>query len=49
MELTDFDLKKAEKQEALAKLRETLAATKAEEEQKRAKVEEDKKVLLEHG
>jgi len=48
VELTDFDLKKVEKQELLEKLREKLAITKAEEQQKKEKFEEDKKVLMEH-
>jgi len=48
VELTDFDLKKAEKQELIEQLRIKLATTKDEEQQKREKFDGDKKVLMEH-
>merc|ERR1719419_1824707 len=48
VELTDFDLKKAEKAEQVDKLRETMAAIKAEEDEKKQELENNKKVLMEH-
>merc|ERR1719427_2183199 len=48
VELTDFDLKKAEKAEQVDKLRETVAAIKLEEDEKKQELENNKKVLMEH-
>ena len=48
VELTDFDLKKAEKAEQVDKLRETMAAIKVEEDEKKQELENNKKVLMEH-
>merc|ERR1712106_957302 len=48
VELTDFDLKKAEKAEQVEKVRETVAAIKLEEDEKKQELENNKKVLMEH-
>merc|ERR1719233_2696558 len=48
VELTDFDLKKAEKAEQVEKMRETVAAIKLEEDEKKQELENNKKVLMEH-
>merc|ERR1719193_2115555 len=48
VELTDFDLKKQEKLKQVEVLREELATLKIEENEKKDRVEENKKVLMEH-
>ena len=48
VELTDFDLKKAEKAEQVAALKEQFAVIKVEEEAKKEELENNKKILLEH-
>ena len=48
VELTDFDLKKAEKAEQVAALKEQFASIKVEEEVKKEELENNKKILLEH-
>merc|ERR1719483_1495339 len=48
VELTDFDLKKAEKAEQVEKMRETVAAIKLVEDEKKQELENNKKVLMEH-
>jgi len=48
LELTDFDLKKTEKLKEVEKLREELASLKVDEEDKKERLVENKKVLMEH-
>ena len=48
LEITDFDLKKQEKAEQVAQLKEQFAAIKAEEEVKKEELESNKKILMEH-
>jgi len=48
VELTDFDLKKQDKLKQVEVLREELATLKIEENEKKDRVEENKKVLMEH-
>merc|ERR1719245_1396623 len=48
VELTDFDLKKAEKAEQVAALKEQFATIKAEEDVKKEELESNKKILMEH-
>merc|ERR1712223_1321818 len=48
VELTDFDLKKQEKLKQVEAIREELATLKVEENEKKERVEENKKVLMEH-
>merc|ERR1719471_282798 len=48
VELTDFDLKKAEKAEQVAALKEQFAVIKVEEDVKKEELESNKKILLEH-
>ena len=48
LEITDFDLKKKEKAEQVAQLKEQFAAIKAEEEVKKEELESNKKILMEH-
>merc|ERR1712013_843382 len=48
VELTDFDLKKREKLKQVEAIREELATLKVEENEKKERVEENKKVLMEH-
>merc|ERR1719342_161456 len=48
VEITDFDLKKAEKAEEVAALKEQFAVIKAQEGEKKEELENNKKILLEH-
>ena len=48
MEITDFDLKKQEKAEEVAVLKEQFATIKAEEDVKKEELESNKKILMEH-
>merc|ERR1719331_3167356 len=48
VEMTDFDLKKQDKLKQVEVLREELATLKIEENEKKDRVEENKKVLMEH-
>ena len=48
LEITDFDLKKQEKAEQVAQLKEQFAAIKAEEDVKKEELENNKKILMEH-
>ena len=48
LEITDFDLKKQEKAEQVAQLKEQFEAIKAEEEVKKENLESNKKILMEH-
>merc|ERR1719273_2581452 len=48
VEITDFDLKKQEKAEQVAQLKEQFATIKAEEDVKKEELESNKKILMEH-
>merc|ERR1719433_512230 len=48
VEITDFDLKKAEKAELVTQLKEQFGVIKAEEEEKKSELETNKKILMEH-
>merc|ERR1719471_1420341 len=48
VEITDFDLKKAEKAELVARLKEQFEVIKAEEETKKSELDSNKKILMEH-
>ena len=48
VEITDFDLKKQEKAEEVAVLKEQFAVIKAEEDAKKEQLESNKKILMEH-
>ena len=48
VEITDFDLKKAEKAELVTQLKEQFGVIKADEEEKKSELETNKKILMEH-
>merc|ERR1719362_787498 len=48
LEITDFDLKKAEKAELVTQLKEQFGVIKGEEEEKKSELETNKKILMEH-
>ena len=48
VEITDFDLKKAEKAELVTQLKEQFGVIKAQEDEKKSELETNKKILMEH-
>ena len=48
VEITDFDLKKAEKAELVAQLKEQFGVIKAQEDEKKSELETNKKIMMEH-